>query len=834
MQRLFPKATFVQPLMAPGTRLAIAEAPGEIESLLGSPLVGPSGSWLFGRADEATGRVVGGLYKRAGIDGLQVSRLNCIQCRPPDNVFPTDPDAKSYISKEDANAVVRHCYDSHVRPILRGRPWSRIDLFGDKALRIVAGIEGGIMRWRGSPLPIPDLGSDPICVPTVHPAALARDQTLIPAVVSDLKKSLNVPPEYYITQPTIEQVRAFTATTFVADIETDMSTGEITMVGLCDQPYHAIVVPPKGAYKEELKRILRNCEYFIGQNSLQFDSPVLFEHGMPINPNAYHFDTMLAHALVQPDLAHGLAFLGSLFTQKPAWKWNAAADEATYCARDCDVTFQCWQQLKHAIVAAGVDHIYNDLSVPLAKICGLMHRTGFKVDPSRIGAVREELTKETQDAETRLPVHLRTHTIPVRRRVPAPSGTLGKSGKPVKFVFEAAEEVVTPWRSTGDVQKFLYDPIDQGGLALPVQLHIKSQRPTSDKIALDRLARMERKRSQSTQGDVAERHSQNARYLESIQKLRKLDELLTTFCKEEMAHVDRMYPHFNVHGTASGRLSSSEPNLQNIPASARYIYVPSHADWRLLEVDYSSIENRLTAYFANDTERLRRWAIDPSFNEHRWTAAMFFGIDYDDVTKDSDEYRKAKRINHGSNYGMGPVKIAKLYDMDLSEVRRLCGLWREINALTVKWQDETGALAKSQGYLVNPFGRKRWFYTDSYYTESLSYLPQSTGADIILRSMVALYFDRIGWPEEAARRLCPIIGAVCPPTRLLLQVHDSLVFEFPGCLADEVIAGVRRVMEQPWKELGGLSIPIDIKLADPSASWGEVKKWQPVSSTVSL
>lgn len=821
LQKLFPDSTFVHPLIVPGGRLAVAEAPGLTESEQGSPLVGPSGAWLFGRLDEATGRYSGGLYRRAGVDGTTVSRVNCIQCRPPENVFPTDPDARSYISKEDANAAVAHCYREHLLPILRGRAWSRVDLFGDKALRIVAGVEGGIMRWRGSPLPIPDLGPEPRCVPTIHPAAVARDQSLLPAVISDLKKSLAVPPEFYSTQPTLEEVQNFVATTFAFDIETDMSTGDITMVGLCSEPYHAICVPPRGAYLTELKRIFRNATQLIGQNCLQFDLPVLLQHGIHISPDAVVWDTMLLQHLLQPDMPHGLAFIGSIFTNKPAWKHLSGDDEALYNCRDVDVTFQAWRQLRHLLVAEGLDGVYADLAVPLAKICRAMHTTGFRVDPSRIGAVREELTKETLDAETRLPDHLRTHSVPIRRREPAPPGTLGKSGKPVKFVMAAAEETVTPWRSTETVQAFLYTE-----LKLPVQLHIKSQRPTSDKTALSRLANIERKRALTTQGEVAERHALAARYLEAIQKLRKIDELLTTFCKEEMLTCDRMYPHFNVHGTASGRLSSSEPNLQNIPSSARYIYVPSHSDWRLLEVDYSSIENRLTAYFANDTERLARWSADPSFNEHKWMTQMFFGIPYDEVEKSSDTdapYRKAKIVGHGSNYGMGPNKIAKQFDLDLAETRRLCGIWREVMSKTVRWQEECGRLAKEQGFLRNPFGRKRWFYTDSYFTESLSFLPQSTGADIILRAMVALYHDRIGWPEERARRLCPIVRPMPQGCRLLLQVHDSLVFELPGATADESIATIKRVMEQPWKELGGMSIPIDVKLGAPGASWGEVK-----------
>src|SRR5260370_785268 len=140
MQRLFPDNNFVAPLLVPGSRVCVAEAPGELESQLGEPLFGPSGSWLRGR--EVDGRRSGGLYKAAGVDEGTVSRLNVIQCQPPRNVFPTDPDARSYISLEDAKTSVAHCLRNHVEPVLRGRDWLRIDVLGAKPLEALCGVPG--------------------------------------------------------------------------------------------------------------------------------------------------------------------------------------------------------------------------------------------------------------------------------------------------------------------------------------------------------------------------------------------------------------------------------------------------------------------------------------------------------------------------------------------------------------------------------------------------------------------------------------------------------------------------------------------------------------------
>src|SRR5207245_10749735 len=109
------------------------------------------------------------------------------------------------------------------------------------------------------------------------------------------------------------------------------------------------------------------------------------------------------------------------------------------------------------------------------------------------------------------------------------------------------------------------------------------------------------------------------------QQLRTIASLESTFAKESFQGIERIKPNFNPHGTASGRLSSSDPNLQNVPSAARYIYVPSYPDWVLIEADFSSLENRLTAWFAQDSDRLERLST-PGFNEHKWVTSQFFGI----------------------------------------------------------------------------------------------------------------------------------------------------------------------------------------------------------------
>ena len=107
---------------------------------------------MFGREIE-NGKRSGGLYKAAGVEGTSVSKCNVLSCRPPDNIFPTDADARAYISKEEAEASVKQCLHNHVKPVLESREWQRVDLLGGKALVFLTG-KDGILRWRGSPLEI--------------------------------------------------------------------------------------------------------------------------------------------------------------------------------------------------------------------------------------------------------------------------------------------------------------------------------------------------------------------------------------------------------------------------------------------------------------------------------------------------------------------------------------------------------------------------------------------------------------------------------------------------------------------------------------------------------
>jgi len=135
------ETNFVPPHLGPSLRIVVAEAAGETEAREGQPLVGQAGKFFDS------------LLRKAGIARDQLTTINCMNCRPPNNKFPTDSDARFYISEQDAEKAIKHCIKAHLLPVLESRPWTRIDILGAKALYWLTGL-ASIEKWRGSPMDV--------------------------------------------------------------------------------------------------------------------------------------------------------------------------------------------------------------------------------------------------------------------------------------------------------------------------------------------------------------------------------------------------------------------------------------------------------------------------------------------------------------------------------------------------------------------------------------------------------------------------------------------------------------------------------------------------------
>jgi len=742
--------------------LIVAEAPSEEDVKYHLPLSGGSGQWL------------NNMLKSAKIDRSNTCITNTILCRPPENIYPTDPKAM-YIGNVEGQQAVAHCKQTYLDPYIASRRWRRIFALGNKAMSTLTG-RNGIELWRGSPLPLTG-GDRSVVIPTLHPAFLMRQASLTSVVVRDFKKHPTPPPENYNLWPTIEDVKKFNAKRFAFDFEWDW-LGNITLCGLSSKLYEAIVVPWEGEYIAELQRIFENAECIIGHNIVGADTRYLERMGWDVK--AELFDTMLSQHLVQPDMRHGLAFVASVFTNKVFWKGKETEDEDSdndtvtvigkgaqyktwnspdaipkelggyggctsneeayrlYNARDTDASFQIAYPLENALQRYNLTNTYENVSVPIAFICRDLGDRGLRINKSKLTDVRESLQTEIDRLDLMLPNGLKSYSVDVVKNLPAPPLTykpiikrcvgskkfphpevfytfddttveqwecpecnkLFKRGKLVlrKTIKGTVQETITPWNSSDMVIEYAKS------LGLKEHYNPKTGNPSADKNA---------------------RKVWGRKYPEfiTVDELKKAVTLRNNFAKPGLINTDRMFFNLLPHGTGEGRLSSSgkrkgiDLNIQNIPGEMKVIFTPDDPEWCFLDFDISQGENRLTAWFAKDYERMERLN-DPNFDEHSATASACFGKTVSKTNEWKHLRKPGKVINHMLNYGAGYKKLRENlavegYQFSEADCKDMIASWKSLNRVTAEWQESTIRLAQRQGFLTNPFGRTRWLQDGS-------------------------------------------------------------------------------------------------------------------------
>jgi len=272
---------------------------------------------------------------------------------------------------------------------------------------------------------------------------------------------------------------------------------------------------------------------------------------------------------------------------------------------------------------------------------------------------------------------------------------------------------------------------------------------------------------------------------------------------EKLDAQNRLHCRFNQLGAGTGRFSSSKPNLQNIPRegsvpiSIRSAFVPSLGySWFL--IDYKQAEMYLFAHYANDPQMIE--AVSSGFDFHRSTGALIFNKPLDEVTK--VERKFAKKINFGYIYGIGPRKLAR--ELQITE-RAARGFLRRYNERFPGIPDfvkRCKADYQSKGYVESLFGRRRFIPYDKAY-RSVNTLVQGTVADLIKQAMV---------------NLKPILSSV--PIRLIIQVHDELIFEIPDEFVG-VVPEIERVM-QDFK----FRVPVRTDVEHTTTTWANKKPWR--------
>jgi DNA polymerase-1 len=489
----------------------------------------------------------------------------------------------------------------------------------------------------------------------------------------------------------------------------------------------------------------------LGHN-LKYDAHIFANHGITLGGIAH--DTMLeSYVLNSTATRHDLDSIAALYLGVQTLKYDDVVGKGAkqitfdqvdigtatrYSAEDADLALQLHQTLWPKIAATPeLERVYADLERPLVRVLEQMEHTGVMVDARLLREQSQELAEKM--AATEKAAH-------------AAAGGPFNLGSPKQL------------------QEVLYDR-----LHLPVLGKTPKGQP-------------------STAEDVLEQLAESYDLPRLVLEYRGLTKLKSTYTDKLPLDIDprtrRIHTSYHQAVAATGRLSSSDPNLQNIPirtAEGRrirqaFIAAPG---FKLLAADYSQIELRIMAHLSGDEGLLAAFASDQDV--HRATAAEVFNTPLDEVS--GDQRRSAKAINFGLIYGMSAFGLAKQLGIERGQAQAYVERYFERYPGVRRYMDATRESARRLGYVTTVFGRRlhlpeinaRNPQARQYAERSAINAPmQGTAADIIKRAMIEVTV----W-----------LAANEPLARLIMQVHDELVVEVPERSAAEIGAAVVRIME---------------------------------------
>ncbi|QIK78630.1 DNA polymerase I [Sphingomonas piscis] len=435
-------------------------------------------------------------------------------------------------------------------------------------------------------------------------------------------------------------------------------------------------------------------------------------------------------------------------------------DKATeYAAEDADITLRLWKRLKPRIAAEAASTVYERVDRPLVPVIGRMERRGVKVDRDYLAQLSRDFATEIASLEER--------------------------------VYEAACGPFTIG-SPQQLGQVLYER-----LGLKGGRKGKSGAYSTDVNELERLA------------------GEGVDCARLVLDWRQLTKLKTTYTDALQAQINpetgRVHTSFSLSGAQTGRLSSNDPNLQNIPIRTelgrkiRDAFV-AEPGYQLLSADYSQIELRLAAHMA-DVPQLKE-AFREGADIHNRTAEELFG------STDRDSRNKAKTVNFAILYGISSWGLAGRLGVPKDEGQAIISRYFERFPGIRNYMDETLAFVRANGFTRTLFGRKTHFTNIRSPNPSIrggaeraaiNAPIQGTSADLIKRAMARM--DRA------------LVDAGLEGVRMLLQVHDELVFEVPDGREEEAAAVIKRVMSDAAEPALKLDVPLDVEVGW-GAHWG--------------
>ncbi|WP_164133253.1 DNA polymerase I [Stenotrophomonas maltophilia] len=630
------------------------------------------------------------------------------------------------------------------------------------------------LKELGAPVPAPVAASE--ATPSLRgtAAGFARGSVEAPAA-GTLDPVLSAPGEYE-TVLSAEQLQAWVERLQQADLisfdtETDAldaMRARLVGISLAVEPGRAAYIPVGHDYPgapaqlsmqqvlDALRPVLQDpAKKKLGQHG-KYDLHVLRRHGVQVQ--GYHDDTMLeSFVLNSTATRHDMDSLALRYLGYSTIKFEDVAgkgakqipfsqvgiDEASrYAAEDADITLRLHHALQPQLLAEpALDSVYRGIEMPLVPVLASIEANGVRVDT-------DELRRQSQDLSSRM--------LAAQQKATELAGR--------SFNLDSPKQL----------QAVLFDE-----LKLPAVVKTPKGQPSTNEEALEA---------------IADQHELPRVILE----YRGLAKLRSTYTDKlpEMVNPDtgRVHTSYHQSGAATGRLSSSDPNLQNIPIRTedgrriRRAFVAPEG-FQLLAADYSQIELRIMAHLSEDPGLVR--AFEQGADVHRATAAEVFGRTLEDVTP--NERRAAKAINFGLMYGMSAFGLARNLGIDRGQAQDYVALYFSRYPGVRDFMERMRQQARDQGYVETLFGRR--LYLNDIHARNqglragaeraaINAPMQGTAADIIKRAMV----DVDQWLRDS--------GA---PARMILQVHDELVFETESSFVEDLRLQVVERMSQAAK-----------------------------------
>lgn len=509
----------------------------------------------------------------------------------------------------------------------------------------------------------------------------------------------------------------------------------------------------------------------IGQN-IKFDIMVLRKYGVRVAGPL--FDTMIAHYLLNPELRHGMDYLAETYLKyKPipiteligskgknqlCMRDVPLAQIAEYAAEDADVTLKLKNFFAPELEKTGIESLFFDIEMPLIYVLAEMEQTGVKLDTVALKQSSDELTDALKKLE--------------------------------KEIYELAG-VKFNINSSKQVGEILFE-----------------------RLKIEEKAKKTKTGSYSTSEDILEKLRGKHPVVSKLLEYRGLKKLLSTYIDalpELISPVTgKVHTSYNQTVTATGRLSSTNPNLQNIPIrdelgrEIRKAFIPDSKDCTFFSADYSQIELRIMAHLSNDEHMIE--AFRSGADIHAATAAKIYGIPVEEVT--SDMRRKAKTANFGIIYGISIFGLAERLNIPRSESKELIeGYFKSYPGIR-DYMDESIRIAKEKGYVETIFKRKRYLpdinshnaIVRGYAERNAINAPiQGSAADIIKVAMVRIFkrFEAEGLKSK-----------------MILQVHDELNFN----VCNDELEKVKQIVLEEMEGAIKLQVPL-------IADCGEGNNW---------